>query len=372
MRQGSDDLRQVLAGGGFLKWFTADLYYANERRLRNVPLFDVQIDWDGDGSIQGSMSCKVASTPDFSESLSPREIGDVFAPFGPELAVVAHVSVGRVEYQVPVGWFRLVDVPSAADQFTDFAGRQLIVSTVLELQLKDRFYLVEQNPFDNPSAAQSLTSVYDEFARITGLPITRTIPDGAITRAVAYEDNRLDAAYELVDVLDAVPHMLSDGTTTFRPNEWPDPVDTVRYGDGGTLLSAPTGMTSKGVYNRVVFNGEDDAGSPIYAFAEILDGPLRVREPDGSPGPAGVITRRLASDYVNTQEQAQAYVDREVERTARIASREIEVTETFNPLREIGDVLWLETQSERLLVRVTGMSLGANYETKLKVVVGSG
>jgi hypothetical protein len=318
------------------------------------------------------MSCKVASTPEFSESLSPREIGDVFAPFGPELAVVAHVSVGRVEYQVPLGWFRLVDVPLAVDEFTSFAGASIIVSTVLELQLKDRFYLVEQNPFDNPSAASDLTSVYDEFARLTSLPITRTIPDGPISRAVAYEDNRLDAAYELVDVLDAVPHMLADGTTTFRPNVWPAPVDTIRFGPGGTLLSAPTGMTSKGVYNRVVFNGEADDGSAIYAVAEIVEGPLRVREPDGSPGPAGVITRRLASDYVNTQEQAQAYVDREVQRTARVASREIEVTETFNPLREVGDVLNLVTQSESLGVRVTDVSLGMSGETQMRVEVGSG
>jgi hypothetical protein len=372
MRQASDELRQVLAGGGFLKWFTADLYYAGERRMRNVPLFDVSVGWDGSAAIQGSMSCKVAASDEFAGSLSPRVVGDLFAPFGPELAVVAHVSVGRSEYQVPLGWFRLVDVPSAVDEFSSFAGRSIIVSSLLELSLKDRFYLVEQNPFDNPSAAPSLGSVYDEFARLTSLPITRTIPDGPISRAVAYEDNRLDAAYELVDVLDAVPHMLSDGTTTFRPNVWPAPVDTIRYGPGGTLISSPTGMTSKGVYNRVVFNGETTAGAAIYAVAEITDGPLRVREPDGTPGPAGVITRRLASDYVVTQQQAQDYVNREVQRTAQLASRELEVTETFNPLREVGDVLNLVTQSEQLVVRVTDMSLNSSGETQMKVEVAGG
>lgn len=370
MRQSSEDLRQVLAGGGFLKWFTADLYYAKERRLTNVPLFDVQIRWDGSASIQGSMSCKVVYSSEFAESVSPREIGDLFAPFGPELAVVAHVSVGRMEYRVPVGWFRLVDVPSAVDSFADFAGRQIITSTVLELELKDRFVLVDQNPFDNPQAAQKLASVYAEFSRVTGLPVTVGVPDGPITRAVAYEDNRLDAAYELVDVLDATPVMLSDGSASFIPKEWPDPVDEVRWGPGGTLVSAPTGMTSKGVYNRIVFNGEASDGSAIYAFAEITYGPLRVREPDGSPGPAGVITRRAESEYVVTQDQAEAYVNRDIERTARLAAREIQVVETFNPLREVGDVLWLETQSERLMCRVKDVSFSETTEMTVEVSSG--
>src|SRR5690606_12996792 len=117
-----------------------------------------------------------------------------------------------------------------------FEGRTITTGSVIDVTFKDRFLRVKDDRFDVPGVPPSLTSVYDELARLTGLQITRTVADEPITRSVAYEEDRLKAIYDLAALLDSTPYMTSDGTLSLRPKTPGAPVDTLVRGENGRIL----------------------------------------------------------------------------------------------------------------------------------------
>lgn len=370
-REGSSVLRGVLTGT-FDHFYQADIYYGGERRLTNVPVSNVQFEEDGNAQIQQSGSFTVVWTDAFGKSISPYEIADVLAPFGAEVYLYSMIWSGPFQERVELGQFTITGVPSAMDEDMLFRGEWITVGSTVEIEFKERLAKVQDDRFDVPSAATNLTSVWNELGRLTGLQLLRTVPDAAIPRTVVYEEDRLDAVYNLVDVLDAVPHMTADGVLAARPNVWPAPVDTLRRGRGGSIVRVGRAMSPADVYNRVAFRGKSGDQEVILAAAEIRSGPLRVRNADGSPSPFGRKTFFVSTDYVTTRAEAQAYVDRELPRVSRLRSIVIPVTETFNPLRERGDVVNLERVKADLLGRVISISRGERGTQALKVEVADG
>jgi hypothetical protein len=189
--------------------------------------------------------------------------------------------------------------------------------------------------------------VLTEAQRITSLQIVREVPDATIPTSFAYEEERLDPLYDLLEFADAVPYMRPDGTLGQRPIAWGAPVDTITDGAGGTLVDLKRSMSSGKVYNRVaVRSSSTDDSAQILASAEITTGPLRARNADGSPSPYGRVTYYVASDLITTRAQAQQYADQTLPRVSSLRVAERQVEELFNPLRQNGDVVTVRSSRE--------------------------
>jgi hypothetical protein len=361
MRFVTPELATILDAGGYLKWFEADLFYGQERRIQALPIIDPELKWDASSLVQGSGTVTVVWTDDFATSLSPSAMDDLLAPFEPTLAFTLRIKAGRSEHRMPLGWFRIVDVPSAHDQNFVFQGRPITTGSLIELTLQDLMVVPKRNRFSLPQTAADLSSVYTEMGRLTGLPITRTIPDAPITRKVVYDSDHLTPVYELAKLLDGIPHMMSDGTLSVRPKAWIAPVAQYVCGPGGTVSSIGGGMNSEGVYNKIVVRTTGTDTRVLYEV-EVTDGPLRTRNPDGSGAPAGTVPYFLESEYA----------DCELPRASRLAGTQVPVVMQFDPRLEAGDVIEIVSPTQTRLCRMNEISLTGGAEMTVMVEVAHG
>lgn len=340
MRKGSDRLKGALAAGSFNSRWVADLYYNGQRRMANVPITEPDFTDDGVSLVQSTGSCTVVYQGTFADSLSPTDASSILAPFGAELAIYVVIDVGSTfSERVEMGWYRITETPSAEDVTTIFGGRTITVGSTVKLELQDRFEGVQSDGFDTPGSPPQLASTFAEVIRVTSLQLTKEIPDGAIARLIAYQQDRLQYVYDLVQQLDAVPYMRSDGTIGQRPNVWPAAVDTLTDGDTGSLLTVGRAMSSSTVYNRVVIRATSDAQAQILAVAQIDVGPLQAPSSTNARTPFGRRTYYYSSDLITTVAQAQAYAPKLLAQVSSIRTATVPVTEKFNPLREVGDVV---------------------------------
>lgn len=378
VRVADQSVVNVLQGAVNHRWEAAVLY-DGQTVIPKVPVTNVSFKEDASAGIEMSGSCEVVWSSEFGESISPRGVGDPLSPFGSELQLFSVITVGPAqESRVAMGVFPITSVPSAMDEDMVFRGQWITVGSTVRVEFKDHMAKVDRDRFDVPTAPVNLTSVWGEVSRIADMSIVQGVPDAAITRAVMYQENRLDAVRDLLELLDAVPHMTSFGALSARPNVWPAPVARLRRADSetartGQVVSVGRSMGTSKVYNRVAFRGKADNQQKILASAEITAGPLRTRNADGSKSPFGRVTKFLASDLVSTPQQAQEWVDRELLRVAQLGTVELPVVEMFNPLRERGDVIEIERPRDEILTgRVVEISRGSGATQELKVEVLSG
>ena len=306
--------------------------YDGERRIANVPVTDVAPTWSGGQFVAGSATARVVWSDDHATSMIPKQIGDWFSPFGAEVQLDVILRAGRFAERIPQGRFLIESVGDAAESTMPFDGRLIHAGESFKINLKDTLLRVQRDTFPFPTAPRS-TSVWEEIQSVTGLPVIQNLPDRTIPRT-AYEGDRDAVLSRLFDMLDAWPHMTPSGAITARPKQWPAPVDEIRG-----VVSAPVTLTSDRTYNRVVVEGKDPDGEPIYAVAEVHDGFLRVRNPDGTASPFGGSTYQYSSEFLTTVEQCENYARSLLTRVSRIRGVTRDVTEPFNPLREVGDVL---------------------------------
>ncbi|WIB25808.1 hypothetical protein [Curtobacterium sp. MCSS17_015] len=371
MRDSGSQVADVLRSGSFDMQWVADVYYDGTRRLSNVPITEPKFVDDGSALVQSTGSCTVVWTPDFAESLSPQAADDTLAPFGSELSVAVIISAGTFTERIQMGWYRIDDVPNADDQFVEHAGHRIVVGSRVELTLQDRFRRVQKDRFDVPGSPPSRTSVLNEAQRISGLQIVREVPDATIPRGFAYEEERLDPLYDLLEFADAVPYMRPDGSMGQRPIDWGAPVDVVTDGNDGSLVSLKRAMSSSTVYNRIaVRSSATDGGAQILASAEITSGPLRARNSDGSPSPYGRVTYYYSSDLITNRAQAKQYATQNLPRVSSLRVTERPMTELFNPLRQVGDVLTIRSSLEPEFqgrVKTINRNDGATQDVTLEV-----
>lgn len=339
MREVSQQCRHVLAGGVFSIEWVADLYYDGDPKAQNLALLEPSFAWDMSAQVQGTGSCTILWDDLFGQSVVPREIGDLFSPFGAELQVDVIVSAGAFRERIPMGRFVLDSVPAAVEYAIQnpHGGLPVVVESTVTLDLADYFLRIARDSFPFPTSPKS-TSMWDEVQRLTGLPIVRSIPDRTLPRNITYDEDRLEALGKALGPSNAWPALTPDGALTARPKDWPAPVGRLEQ-----VLDAPLVMRSEDVYNRVVVEGKnpDPDGPVLRAVAEVRDGFLRTVNRNGSRSPFGGNTYTYSSDFLTSQVQCQAYADELLPRVSRIRSVTRQVTEPFNPLREIGDVLTL-------------------------------
>lgn len=354
MRASSSGLADVLLGS-FDKRYVVDVFANGTRVLADLPIVSPSFSDSSTSLVQGTGSCTVIYSDDFGAEISPSNIGDVFSPFGTVLAVSVLITAGAgfVE-RIPLGLYQIAETPSIVTTRFLFNGGIFSKGDQFDLTLKDLMYGIQRDRFAVPGTPPSLSSVWSEVQRLAGFPVTRTIADKPISATVAYQEDKLQAIYDLATVLDATACMLSDGTLGMRPNVWPAPVDTLNWGDGGALVGVSRGMANDLVYNQVVVRSSDSStGNAVLASAEIVSGPLRTQNIDGSLSPYRRVPYFYSSQYITTAGQAQQYATQTLPRVSALRSVSVVLTELFNPLREVGDVLTVFRLGEKFLGRVT-------------------
>jgi hypothetical protein len=363
---------QVLTAD-FNHHFVADLFYDGRRRIASIPLTDFSLTEDADALIQQSGSCTVVWTDEWASSLSPETLSDPLAPAGAELWVYSVITTGPTyKTRVPLGQYRITNIPSAMDEEMLFNGQRITLGSVVKVEFKERLIVVADDRFDLPEATASLSSVWGEVGRISNMQIVRNLPDSTIPRTITYGEERIDGVYDLLELIGGIPHVLSDGTLAARPINWPDPVATLRRGTGGQIVSVGRSMSTALVYNRVVVRGKAQDQTIVLASSEITSGPLRVRNADGSRAPFGRKTKFVSSDYVTTYDQAKPWADRELAASSRLRSTIVPVVATFNPFWERGDVVILQRGARDLIGRISKIERKATGTMKMNVEVVHG
>ncbi|MBN9210506.1 MAG: hypothetical protein BGO45_04605 [Microbacterium sp. 71-36] len=338
MRAANDTTRQLLADladgrGGIEKIWTADLMYDGERRLEGLQIDEPAIGWDMSRFVVASGAVPVVWSDVFGSSMIPREIGDWFSPFGAELQVDCIIRAGRYEDRIPMARLIIDSVPDADDRRMLFQGIPFTAGESFTVNVADRLAKIARDEFRAPTSAKS-SSAWQEIQSVTRFPVIRSVPDAVVPSGIVYEGQRSAVVNKLYDLMGAWPHLTADGVLTAIPKAWGDPVDEIRG-----FVSAPVSMSAEQTYNSVVVEGKDDAGDPIYAFADITEGFLRVSNPGDSMSPFGRKTRRYQSEFLRTRQQCEEFAAGLLERSARRRGVRRTITEPFNPLREVGDVL---------------------------------
>ncbi|GAA4175739.1 hypothetical protein [Gryllotalpicola koreensis] len=335
MRSGSAELRDVLKGS-FDCWWQADVFLDGERVYQNLPVLSVSTNENATSGIQYTGSLTVAYQADDGRSISPVQMQDALSPFGSQIALYLCVSSGPFLERVLLGNYLISSLPQANTTWGIVNGVQYAKGDLLQVQFSDLFWRTQKNQFDQPSAPASLASVWGEIQRLTLLPVTKNIADSAIPSSVAYQTNRLDAVYSLATVLDATAYITPDGTVSMRPNLWPVAADDITGGDLGTLISAPRSMDPSIVYNAIVVR---DVAGNVLASQSVTDGPLRAANSDGSLSPYGRVPYYYSSPFVTTTAQASAYIAKNLPRVSTLRGQQRTITESINPLRDLGDVV---------------------------------
>jgi hypothetical protein len=333
-RFASRQARQIIDDGGFTVRWVADLMYDGERRLANIDLSDgsLSLNWDGGRFVEGSGEARIVWTDEFGRDGVPRTVGDWFAPFGAELQVDCIIGAGVFSERIPQGRFLIVDVPDVVESNVLFDGRVIHPGQSFGVTLKDRLAKVQRDVFPYPTASHS-TSAWEEAQNLTGLPVVKNVAD-VLVPSTPYDGSREDAVRAIFDRLDAWPHLDSTGALTARPKAWGDV-----SGEFRNVISAPLTLTSTETYNRVVVVGKSPDGQPLYGVREVRSGFLRTVNVDGSPSPFGGATYKYPGEKLSTQGEVDGYANDLLPRVARLRTRKRVVTESFNPLREVGDVM---------------------------------
>lgn len=373
MRFSSATLRSTLTGS-FDKRYVADVVANGVRVLQDVPIINPRLTDSGSSQVQSAATVTLIYQDDFAQSIAPKAIGDTLAPFGTQVLLYSLVFVGpALQERTLLGTYLITDDPQILTTRAKFNGAIIARGDMIDLTLQDLFAGVQKDRFDLPGSAPDTSSVWREYQRLTGFPVTRTVADATIPASVAYQEDKLQACYDLATVLDAVAYMTPDGTASMRPNVWPAAVDSLYAKDinaDGTLVDVVPKLSNADVYNAVVVRGTDPSGSTVVlASAEVKDGPLRVRNTDGSLSPYRRVPYYYSSQYITTQAQAQAYADKTLARVSQLRSLTYDLTETFNPLREVGDVLNVYALGDQFVCRITDIGRDTGSTQTLTVAV---
>jgi hypothetical protein len=374
MRAHSQRLLAAITGASFTYRWVADVIVGGERLMQDLPCTAPSFDDDDSRQVQSTGSIEFVYQDDFARSIAPSGVADVLSPFGTQVWVYLLIEAGpALSERVMMGQYLVDGAPSINTTRMLFLGSPVAVGDVISVTLSDLFYGVQVDRFYTPGSPPSLASTWAEAQRLTGLPVTRTalVPDGPISGQVAYQEDRLQAVYDLANYsLDAVPYVTADGTVSMRPNDWTDPVDTLSDADGN-LISTEWGMSPDDVFNAIAVRSYDSTdGSAILASGEITSGPLRAQEPDGSLSPYRRRPKFYSSQYITTFDQADRYVKTWLPRLSRLTGVEVKITETLNPLRELGDVLRVVELGHEFVGRVSKIQRSESGQQQTTVRVG--
>ena len=309
-----------------------DILYGDTVVAEDIPFTDGSVTIDRGSDVRRSLSLVI---PD--PSVFPHIEADPYAPYGQRIRVrsgIRHLN-GTVE-MVDVGFFVIESVEGDIHH-----GPLTIDAPGLES-------LVRAEPFPSAISTEGTSTV----AGFIQTQLTLVDPDfdladrtsGAGTSGIplASWDADSDRWAALQKVARSVGcELYVDARGSFILADIPDPVVaepvwTVAAGENGVMVSAIRGLTSDGVYNRVIVRGENAAENvpPVSGEAAITDptDPLRY----GGPFGRRTLTYRseLVVDPIQASSTANALL-----RIYRAPNSTLNLSAVPNPALDVSDVI---------------------------------
>lgn len=337
------------------------VWYNGELALRDeLIVSDWSLVHDGDErqNVQGTLNLTVKD-PD--GKLSPWAYSDPLAVGGSRIQ--AFYQVGGAE-EVPQGWYRISKNSSEESwqfrvvkengyrdpgssipdnyRLTPISTGASIPLTANDLTIevdRDRFLAPEQPQGESPT-------VRSEIERLVGdtLPIVYTnFTDSPVPKTVVWDDNRMEAVINLLDLAGASFRMTGAGELEVYTKS-PESVAVLQGGDEGILIGFTKSMDLSDLHNigsvestikeqQIVDGRLTDVEIPVYGHYEITEGDLRVG------GPFGRSVVKAQNPLMFSQYRADQAAQTMVRRRLGAQRIDIEVTCLPHPALQIGDTV---------------------------------
>jgi hypothetical protein len=363
----SAQLAQIIRSGGFFHSFVADVTVDGQRVLSDLPLSSCKISANRNAKIRTQANVRIDYSDELGRTVVPSDLNSWMTPYATFLTVSSKISAGGFSEKVLRGDLKIVAVKEPKDSRLRHQGVWFSVGSTVALSLADAFAVTDKERFPIPSSPTSLTSTWGELGTITGLPLLRNVADTPITRAVTYQESRLDAAFDLAQILGGIPYLNPFGQLTIDPDAWGAATEALIIGKDGTVVEVqPDELTDEGIYNQVVVRtyGTDQVG--ILATAQVLEGPLRYG------GPFGRVPYFASSQYITTAPAAQAYADALLPKVSYRPASIYMISCLPDPRREVGDVVTFTKDDIPLTGRIQELELADTGPMTLKVIVDHG
>lgn len=331
MIQVDTELAEVLAGHREGR-VVASAFYGPNLTIEDVPLDSSgSVRWNGAAQIQATSTARVVSSD---ESRVPRAKTDPLAPYGQELGLTYRIISGGREWDVPLGRFRITDVPSMEEFFQRWPSLLGVIGWECELDLADRFEALLADDFLWPTSPKPGATVWAEIRALCPFPVVESLPDVPVpTSIAAYPDDdgsRAEAIRMLAAALGGVPFWTRTGALSVRRKDrWL--TDTIPDVEIVGVVSVSDAMSNK-LYNAVrVWSSAGN--NDLVAVREITDAgdPLSVN------GPLGRRVYKLASPILATQAAVDAAAVTALARVSSRQSRTAKVRCLPDPRIEVGD-----------------------------------
>lgn len=363
MRAHSELLVDVLSGSFDVR-LHVDVFSGTDRVIRGLNVVGWSLGWDY-STIGFSGSLDVVEQTDDGVSLIPRgPYGKLSPHAGARVLILMEVSAGAFSETIQLGWARITGYTDARDTVSTVAGRRVVTATEIRLDISGVEIGVQRDGLAAPEQPATGATCYSEIRRLSGLPCEVTLPDKAAPSLTyeAKQGGRWDACVELAKHLGGTLYVTSRGGLTVHDPAVPLSLE-LNVGDDGTIHDYTQSADTDAVYNVVHGSFEDDAGNPIYATAELTDGPMSVT------GGYGRYARYYSSDFVKTQADANSAVQSILSQYTTGEMYEVPVTCIVNPLVEVGDRVKASTTENTVEGIVTSVQLkpGALMQLTLEV-----
>ncbi|MCS4277712.1 hypothetical protein M2390_002921 [Mycetocola sp. BIGb0189] len=323
-----------------------DVVHGTNTVLENLPLTAWAFKGDLGADIKTSGTATCVYIPPDGEPFAPKGADGILSPYRARLILKMKVTAGAFSETVLLGWGRVMKTPGARDTIDPVLRANRVTSSVVPIVWDGLERNIQRSGFYFPTPAG--TGAWDELARITGLPVTRNVPDTAIPKNTVWEakqGGRLDAVQQIASLLGGRAAINPAGQLTILPNALPrDPILILKTGPDGTITDLESDIDIDNVYNEVVGLyevGEDRR--PVYSIARVDAGPLSVS------GDFGLSTRYHASDLVTDQESADKAARSVLEESIGSQTYKVQVQCITHPLVENND--YVEVQGVDRTVR---------------------
>jgi hypothetical protein len=232
----------------------------------------------------GSVTCdetskvrRTLSLPSANVELTPKDAGDLLAPFGTELRVYAGMTFTSITEVVPVGVFQLETVTREG-----WYGDLLLTGFDRAGVLAEARFLQPWNTLDGNRVVDEIAAMI--LAVLPSVEVYDLTGSDAVTRAAAWDRDRWDAITNLAQGIGAEVFFDQAGRAIIRPVTTvadllafgQTPVNVYANAPDADLLEVTPSMSRTDVYNAVVATS-DQTTTPVMAIAYQATGPMAWR-----------------------------------------------------------------------------------------------
>lgn len=380
MRQVDTNTLNALAGSRAGDKIVAYVWYAGRLAWPEpLPITDPKFSWDVTRQVQ-TVTCQVV---DVDGKLAPWLLEDPLGVGGNQLQLRYDVgSAGSIN----IGWYRIRNskpkekwrsyvIDSLGHVNVDSAipnGKKLVMvsgGATINITAHDRADYAKKDALLAPESPPASATILDEIKRlmqnICPVVVTAGVVDRAVSPALIYERDRLDAVQDLCRRIFCDYRMNGDGQMEIYPIGKQAPVLTLVGGPEGLLVDVDREQDADGLRNRFVVDGiykktmpdGRTVDLPVRSIAEITAGPLSVY------GDHGRVPEFYSSPMITNQLEADEYAAEMRQTHLAGLTTDLVVTALPQPQLQQGD--WVQVgnpvvngQEARLVGRVKAISLG--------------